>query len=391
MRLLDSHYLNDGRGLNDGRPVRLIQIESAGDYDRILAGIEATGYYGPGYLARSLAGDLGHGAGPDQVRVQIDNLVLAAIIGFLAPSSLLEIGCGKADVPFLLHLRGGCQVRGLDLSAEILAAAPAEVAPLLEAGDLLTLARKYAAQGRLFDLVCGFGIWERLHPARLEAAIAATLEVASPEALFFYIIPAFGPDRVFGEVLPLEFAENRASFETGQPFPFLAAESADPPIPQGGQMIWAPSAWWEERFAAHDLVRCVRLEENVHRHLGGYLHRSARSFFVLRRATPQARARERWLLRHALTPFHAWRQLHVFLRAARMYEHRQGQPLLDWEKSVWLEDSALQTMLASFESRLNQPWPLGPLKRHARRLRDELARRARDRLLDIFGGHGPRT
>jgi hypothetical protein len=263
--------------------------------------------------------------------------------------------------------------------------------PFLEAGDLLALSRRYAAQNRLFDLVCGFDIWEHLHPARLDAAIAATVELASPEALFFYIVPAFGPDRVFGEVFPLEFEENRASFESGQPFPFLVAESLDPPIPQSGHLIWAPSPWWEERFAAHGLLRCPALERNLHRHLDPHLNRAARAFFILRRDTPQAKARARRRLRHPLTPFLAWRQVHALTRAARLYEHRQGRAVLDAEKVVWLEDGLLETMLAGFESRLSLPWPLGLLKAPARRLADGLARRARDGLLAVFGGQRPRN
>ncbi len=386
MRLIDSRYLDDGKGFNDGRPARLIQIEAPEDFDRILDGIERAGYYGQGYLARNL----GYGQDEGGARVKIDNLLLAAIIDFLGPSSLLEIGCGKADVPFLLHLKGGCQVRGLDLSQEILAAAPAEVAPYLEAGDLLGLTRKYAAQGRLFDLVCGFDIWEHLHPARLDDSIAATVEVASPDALFFYIIPAFGPDRVFGEIFPLEFEENRASLEAGQPFPYLVAESAEPPIPQSGHLIWAPGHWWEERFAAHGLVRCPQLEQNVHRHLDAFLNRSARSFFILRRDTPQARDRERRRRRHPLTPFHAWRQVHVFLRAAKIHEHRQGQPLLDWESALWLEDGALETMLDGFQAGLGQPWPLRPLKALTKRGLGTLNGVLRRRLLAIFGGQETR-
>jgi hypothetical protein len=80
----------------------------------------------------------------------------------------------------------------------------------------------------------------------------------------------------------------------------------------------------------------------------------------------------------------------MFLRAVKIHEHRLGQPLLDWEKSLWLEDGALETMLASFESRLGQPWPLGPLRALGKRALGGLAAGLRRRLLAVFGGQGPR-
>jgi hypothetical protein len=284
MRLCESRYLDDGKDSNDGRPVSLIQ------------------------------------------------LLLAAILYFLEPASLLELGCGKADVPFLLHLKGSCQVRGLELSPDILAAAPVEVPPFLETGGLLLLARKYAAQGRLFGLICGLDIWEHLHPARLGAAIAATEEISSPEALFFFILSAFGYDRIFGEVFFQEFEDNRANFEASQPSPLLVAERLNPrPLPQrlAGEALHRP--------LPHPLPV---LERDIHRRLDHHLNCAARDFFVLCRNTPQAQAREH-RLHHPLTPFLAWRQVHAIARSARLYEHSQGLNVLDprrkydWRMACW--------------------------------------------------------
>lgn len=370
MRLLHS------KRLDDGGPVRLIQIEAPGDFDALVEALKAAGP--PPRPAAEAA-------------IAVDDLLLAAVLDFLGPESLLEIGAGRPAAPLPLHLAGSCQVRGLYTDPRALAEAPAEVAPLLEAGDLLALTRRYAAQGRLFDVVCGFGVWERLHPARLDAAIAATVEVASPEAMFIHVIPALGPDRVFGEAFPSRLAENRPDLEAGRPASFLEAEDADPPLPRSGRLILAPSLWWEERFAAHGLRRCPTLERDIQRRLGPYLGRGARAFFIMRRETPQARARERRLRRHPLTAFMAWRQVHALLRAARIHERRQGREVLDWERALWLEDGLLETMLAELAAHTSLPWPLGPLKRLTRRLTDELSRRARDRLLEMLAGQGPRN
>jgi len=212
MRLFDSRHLDDGS------PARLIQIECPEDFDRLMADLSVVS------SSRREAG---------QALIETDDLLLAAVIDSWGPESLLEVGSGKAAVPLPLLLKGSCQVRGLYAGRQALDNAPAEAVPFLEAGNLLDLTRKYAAQGRLFDVVCGFGIWERLHPARLDALIAATAELASPEALFIHVIPAVGPDGVFGEAFPSRLAENRAHLEAGQPFAFLEAENGNPPLPPG--------------------------------------------------------------------------------------------------------------------------------------------------------------
>jgi hypothetical protein len=94
MRMLRSHYLNDGKLFNDGRPVDLLQIESEDDFDTILNNIISSNYYDSSYFDHHI--DYREG------RVKFDAFFLAAIIKSFKPRSVLELGCGRGDVLFLL-------------------------------------------------------------------------------------------------------------------------------------------------------------------------------------------------------------------------------------------------------------------------------------------------
>ena len=98
-------------------------------------------------------------------------------------------------------------------------------------------------------------------PERLPEYIDSIVTLAEKEALFFFTIPAFGEDKIFGEIFPLELEENRQKFNQRLPFDYLNAESADPAIPAQGHLIWAHSDWWQKQFEQHGLVRAEGLEQ----------------------------------------------------------------------------------------------------------------------------------
>ena len=187
MRLVQSQYLDDGRGYSRGQKADVIEIESPADFDLLLANLAASNFYDGDYLHNTL--------GYTSYPLKLENLVLAAMLDWLDPGALLELGCGKGDVLFLLDLRGRAQARGLDISPTMLEQAWPSIRPRLSCGDLLELAPAYQEQGLKFRTICGFDIWEHLHPQRLQAYIQAMLSLATDDAQFVFIIPGRLPGR----------------------------------------------------------------------------------------------------------------------------------------------------------------------------------------------------
>ena len=112
---------------------------------------------------------------------------LAAIIAFLKPRSLLELGCGRGDVLFLLSLLDQFRIQGIDLSRDILEKAWPPLAPNLACGELLEIFEAFHKKGLRFNTFCGFDIWEHLHPARLHDCISAMTALSEKDALFFLL------------------------------------------------------------------------------------------------------------------------------------------------------------------------------------------------------------
>ena len=96
MRILKSNLLTDGKLFNDGRLVDLIQIEDEKDFDTLWTNIINSGYYNTSYFDDHI--DYKEG------QVKFDSFYLSSILKFLKPKFLLELGCGRGDVLFLLDL-----------------------------------------------------------------------------------------------------------------------------------------------------------------------------------------------------------------------------------------------------------------------------------------------
>ena len=204
MRIIKSHYLPDGKLFNDGLSVDLIQIEKEEDYDIPTNNIIGSDYYNDAYF-RS------HIDYPEN-QVKFDAIFLASIIKYFQPKSVLELGCGRGDVLGLLTADKKIQVRGIEYSQDILK----KIWPFLEEkvdpGDILDAYKLYYSLKKTFDTFCAFDLWEHLLPRKLHDYIAGLVELAEKDAVFFFSIPAFGEDKVFGEVFPLELEENRGKF-----------------------------------------------------------------------------------------------------------------------------------------------------------------------------------
>lgn len=289
MRAVQSNYRDDGR------PAVLIEIEQPDDYDELVRLIETTDYYGGDYHARHSG---------QQDGLLISHLwVVAEMVRFLRPRRVLDVGCGRGDVLRVLREVFHVDVLGIDISADVVEAAWPSIRDDVRRGDLtglLPMLLDEHPEGAA-DVLCGFDIWEHLHPASLGDAVESLCGAGTDDALALVVLPAYGVDRVFGEEHPFPFEVNRPELEAHRPWRFLYADPADLRIPYAGHLTWADTVWWEQQFAAHGLVRHEALERVLHAGFDGLLPPSVRSFYLLTRTTAAARSRAEGLARRRVT------------------------------------------------------------------------------------------
>jgi hypothetical protein len=320
MRLLKSNLLADGKLFNDGRPVDLILIENENDYDTLWDHIIDTEYYNAAYFDSHI--DYKEG------EVKFDAFFLASILKFLSPITLLELGCGRGDVIFLLGLDHKVRVRGIEFSPDILNKVWPALSGKVDYGDVLARCTEYRQQRLSFDTFCAFDLWEHIQPKRLHDYIDSVVALAQKDALFFFNIPAVGEDRVFGEIFPLELEENRENFNQRLPFDYLNAESITPPIPANGHLIWAHSEWWQKQFEQHGLVRAETLERTIHPYFDEHLFYARKSFYIFQRNSGQAGRRVKRLVKNGLTPFKKWQSLTRQQELIKLLEKELGRTFI---------------------------------------------------------------
>jgi len=277
MRRVETRYLDDGRGQNHGQPAALIEIERPDDLESLHRTIVETNYYGREYF---------EGRGYHEGTLIGHFWYLAEIARHLGPRRVLEVGCGRGDVLHLLD-RAGVEVRGIDFSPAVVASAWPSLHGHLSCGDLVEVLDahlRFQPHVR-FDLVCGFDVWEHFPPARLDGYIQRAVDVSAEDALFFFVVPAFGDDRVFGEQFPLEFEENRGDFDRREPFRFLLSDADVAAVPAQGHLTWAHTEWWEQTFEGHGLVRLPEVERPFHQFLDDLVPHSIKAFYLFRRDT----------------------------------------------------------------------------------------------------------
>jgi SAM-dependent methyltransferase len=310
VKTIRSHYLDDGRGFNRGQAASLIEIEGDEDFDQLMQYIVDSDFYGRAYLPRQ--------SGQGDERLVAHFWWVAEMVALLAPRLVLEIGCGRGDVLRLLREAHGADVVGVDFGSDVSNVLWPALRGSFHAGDVLEVLRDWP--GRPYDVACGFDIWEHLLPRTLDSTIAELIAHATDDALFVFVIPAFGDDVVFHEQFPLEFEENREAFDRREPFRFLVTDAADEKVPAAGHLIWAHTDWWVGRFEEHGLVRETRLERSIHRIIDAHVPHSVKAFYVFSRPTTAARERVASLSPSRVA---AVAELAAILRRRR-YERRSG-------------------------------------------------------------------
>lgn len=346
MRILKSNYLNDSKLFNDGRPVDLIQIEKEEDYAALLENIINSKYYDLSYFDSHI--DYREG------EVKFDSFFLSSILKFLNPKSLLEMGCGRGDIIFLAGLDNKVTVRGIEFSRDVLKKVWPPLAGKVDYGDILEVCKNYLPRNITFDTFCAFDLWEHLLPGKLDDYIDSFVALAEQDALFFFTIPAFGEDKVFGEVFPLEFEENREKFDSRSSFDYLIIESLDPPIPVKGHLICAHSEWWQKQFERHGLVRIEALEKNIHSHFDEHLFYARKSFYVFSLDSREARRRVKRLLKNGLTFFKKWKILAEQQELIRRFENREERSFVDRNEIKSTINHAEHYMILDIKKQIEQ-------------------------------------
>jgi len=221
--------------------------------------------------------------------IDIDKRVIAALVAGLGTKRCLELGCFTGPVLSLLDEQG-IDVAGVEISHLAFVLAYPAIRNRLHYGDLLSVDLPAP-----FDAFIAMDILEHLNPLKLDRYLARIATLLDRDGYFLINSPMFGTDDVFGEVAPPFLPEWRAA----GPGSFWRALHCDAEgWPMHGHLVWASPSWWEQRLAAHGLVRDRALERCVHADLDVFFERYAparKSFFLLRHADakPSASTAER--------------------------------------------------------------------------------------------------
>ena len=281
MRALRTQYLDNGLGYNHGQPATVIEVERDEDYDALYDYIVESDFYGRAYLPRQ--------SGMVDDRIISHFWWMAEMVAMLAPRNVVDIGCGRGDFLRLLHDEHGPAVAGIDFGSAVDSVVWPSLVGTFHNGAILDVLRGW--NGPAFDVACGSDIWEHLHPRTLDETIAELIARSTDDALFWFVVPAFGDDEVFGEQFPLELEENREDFDQRRPFRYLLSDGSDERVPAAGHLTWAHTDWWVEKFEAQGLVRETEIERAIHRFADAHIPHSIKSFYLFRRQDAAARER----------------------------------------------------------------------------------------------------
>jgi len=211
-----------------------------------------------------------------------DKWMMAEIAAGFKPRAVLDIGCANGAVLKCLKDMG-IYGEGIEVSRIALDKALPEVRDAIHLGDLLTLALP-----RRYDMVIGLDIFEHLNPNKLGAYVKRIFELLEDGGHVFTNIPAFGPDRMFGEVFRIDYPVWDEDVAAGQIFRAVPVD--DYGYPKNGHLINADSEWWTKAFERHGFRRDVESERELHLKYDAEIDRIAparRSFYIFAKKQAQ--------------------------------------------------------------------------------------------------------
>ena len=190
--------------------------------------------------------------------MDVSKKVTAAIIAGLGAHSCLELGCFNGLVVGLLRA-AGISATGIDASHLAFALADARVRNHMLFGDLLEL----EIPGP-FAVIAGMDVYEHLNPAKFPRYVKRTAELLSKDGYVVLSSPMFGPDDVFGELMP-KYVRSWAESPVSEFW--LDVHCTDKGWPMHGHLVWQSPQWWEAQFCSEGLVRDREIERAIHGNL----------------------------------------------------------------------------------------------------------------------------
>jgi len=222
--------------------VRVFRAAVSADYDWLERRIVENGYYERPGVWSFLIDD--------------DKRMMAEIARDLGARTVLDFGCANGGVLKCLQDLG-IDGEGVEISRLALSKAPPEVLGSIHLGDLLSLDLP-----RRYDLAFGLDIFEHLNPNRLAAYVGRLHEVIREGGRLFANVPAFGDDRVFGEIFNIDLDSWDEDVALGRSFRSIPVD--DYGYPKNGHLVCAGTDWWVGLFERAGFRRDPAAERDIH-------------------------------------------------------------------------------------------------------------------------------
>jgi len=185
-----------------------------------------------------------------------DKQILAEMASEFNPRSVLDFGCANGAVLKCLKDRG-IHGEGVEISRMALDKAFPDIRDEIHFGDLLNLSLP-----QKYDLVLGLDIFEHLNPHKLAGTISKIHGLLHEGGYLLANIPAFGRDKVFGEIFRVNYKDWEDDIAKARCFRTIPVD--DYGYPKNGHIICADTDWWVSQFESVGWRRETELERAFH-------------------------------------------------------------------------------------------------------------------------------